>query len=366
MKLIDNNDPYFSKIAEYIYRQFPDVAQPTSCETLEILTTILTGTKDVRYGPIPSPESLVTIRNTIRESMSTNSAIPVLVPWGSMKVGGDNYLDIAEVSAINRLVYTNNLVKKFYQPGLDIVIRVEDLSGIELFSFDYDEKEIANKIAEYCESFVDLVNILSKGLIRVSRESLMVNSAKFIGMQEIFLPLLEDYIKTSEPYMLYAPEKAKTLRTYENLKAIGWKGTISYEQRQHYYESYRRNYPDSTLEKHQKRLALYLAQSLTRAKLNMSGRQDYWPSFIQITFVQPIKGLPEGYHNNCLYYRTVPASQARTHICPWRAVGYLKIDNEQVCAKITTPHDEIQLESCLVELNENGTSVKINVKYYAD
>jgi hypothetical protein len=163
--------------------------------------------------------------------------------------------------------------------------------------------------------------------------------------------------------MNFVEDFVETLDSYKTLKELGWKGTISKVQREFYYESYRRNYPDSTTAKNQQRLALYMAESLARYQLNMSGKQEYWPSFIQITFVQPIKGLPEGYHNNCVYYRTIPLSQGRTHICPWRAKGYLKITGKTVSSKITTHHDDVDLMCCDIDIFNEELSVKVKVNY---
>lgn len=359
MKLKDNNDPYFQQISEYFYSQFPNVAQPTDCELLEIITTILVGTKDIRYGSMPSPESLVVIRKTIRESIENGHAIPILVPWGSLKaVNNGDDVDVAEVMAIQRLVKTNNAVKQFHEPGLDIVIRVEDTSGRELFALDMTN--VDESITKYCDDFTTMVSILSGNTIRVLKESEMKGANDFVPTQKILTPFFEKYLEDSAVVISVAPSEVYKLKSYKDLQTLGWQGTISNEQRSFYYDSYTRNYTDQSL--NTRRLALYMAQSLARHKLNMSGKQDYWKSFIQITFVQPVKGLPEGYHANALYYRTIPMSQGRTHICPWRAKGYLKI-SKNVCAKITSAHDPIELFECKLTLADEAKSVDITVRY---
>lgn len=363
MKLKDNsNDPYFQKISEYLYSQFPNVATPTDCELLEILTTILVGTKEIRYGSLPSPESLVTIRKTIREAIENGNAIPVLVPWGSIKaVNFSDDLDVAELMAVQRLVAVNDEVKKFFEPGLDIVIRVEDTSGYQLFSIDVDEEIVSDRVTKYSENFKQLVDILSNNTIRVIKESQMDKAIHFNSLQDEYYPLFLEYILRTTDMIKFDPAGVKNLPSYKALEQIGWKGIISHEQRQFYYDSYSRNYTDQSL--NQSRLALYMAQALTRHNLHMSGKQDYWKSFIQITFVQPVKGLPEGYHNNCLYYRTIPMSQGRTHICPWRAKGYLKIGGSNVCAKITSANDPIDLLDCRINVAGNTSSVELTIRY---
>lgn len=354
-------DPYLDKIKLYLYSQFPTVATPTSCELFEMISTILVGTKDIRYGAIPSPESLVVIRKTIRESIENNVPIPVLVPWGSMKADFSDTIDIAEVMAIKRLVCTNELVKQFYRPGLDIVIRVEDLSGYSLFAVDYHPEQVIEKVNSYSSKLVDLVHILSKGSIVALRETEMGASIEFRQLVEEYLPLFVDYLEASEKYIQFMPQRIKELVSYQALVSIGWTGMISREQREFYYDAYNRYYSDSSL--NTQRLALYFSQALARRKLGLTGIQPHWKSNIQITFVAPIKGLPEGYHNNLLYYRTIPASQGRTHIPPWRAKGYLKIDeDDSICAKITSINESIE-GSELITIEDATKSVQILIRY---
>jgi hypothetical protein len=88
----------------------------------------------------------------------------------------------------------------------------------------------------------------------------------------------------------------------------------------------------------------YFAGAKVRYDLN--GRaQPVTPvgSFIQVTFIPTVPGAPVSLFNNALYWRTVPASQGRTHIPPWRAKGYFKIGTE-VLGKITSFNDPLVKE----------------------
>jgi len=147
------------------------------------------------------------------------------------------------------------------------------------------------------------------------------------------------------------------------LKEIGWSGIIPQLQRQYYYDTYKRLY-NSGLEECIERLSIYMAQSLSRKQLNMSGKGG-WSKFIQITFCPPVPGVPSGYDHNFIYYRTVPISQARTHICPWRAKGYLRISGDKVCSKICslTEYKEKELIPSTLTLTKDELSVTIDTSY---
>lgn len=333
---IKSDNSYGDLIIKYLNREFPQVIQMKCNDKIDFITDIMVGTKEVRYGSIPSPESLVVIRKVIRQAMAEDKPIPVLVPWGSLKGDFSDNIDIAEVSGVNRLIQLNKAVQQVHPKGLDVVIRVEDTSGILLFGFDMDTEEVKERVNSYSSKFEELVDILNPDKsIGVVRESRMYNTS-FFGKE------VEDAFQYFERYLLESdeiadqPEKLVELTSYKKLQELGWKGTIPLEQREHYFNTYRRLYPTEPHYRAVERLALYMCESYARHKLGMTGKKSSWDSYIQVTFVQPIKGLPEGYHDNCVYYRTLPMSQARTHICPWRGKGYLLMTGNSVCAKMAS------------------------------
>jgi hypothetical protein len=115
-----------------------------------------------------------------------------------------------------------------------------------------------------------------------------------------------------------------------------------------------------------RRLALYLGGSLTRKFLGMSGKKEDWEDCVQLTFVAPVKGIPAGYDRNYAYQRTLPLSQARTHIMPWRAKGYLRISGREVTPKLASFRDVEILESLTkseLRVTDGVSSVTIRTDY---
>lgn len=79
----------------------------------------------------------------------------------------------------------------------------------------------------------------------------------------------------------------------------------------------------------------------------------------------PLTGAPVSMFNNAVYYRTIPASEGRTHIPLWRSKGYFKISNNTAISKITSFNDPIVKEltpSCTI-LERNGESVHVQTDY---
>lgn len=346
--IVDTNEPYGEILCRYFKQEFPVVGDLNNSDLLEILTNIIVGTKEVRYGPIPSPEGLVAIRKAIKTALENKAPIPILVPWGSIKSNFTSTVDIAEVSAINRLIALVQSIKKYYPTGVDMVVRIEDQSGYTLFNLEGDSETIHKRIDEYSKNFFLLFGILVpediSDSIRPILESDMKNASQFNGIFERNVEAIEEYLIDSKDLIMYAPHRISDIPSYQKLVDRGWRGIISSEQRDHYISAYKRLYPDWSENRMIRRLSLYFAGALTRFHLGMTGKQDYWTDFIQLAFIPPVKSLPEGYNRNYVYYRTLPMSSARTHIPAWRAKGYFKIQGNTVTPKLTTFNDSELIE----------------------
>ena len=361
-----NEEPYADIICQHVNREFPHTAQFTQCEVVEAISNLIVGTKEVRYGSLPSPEHLVVLRSAIRQSVEKGHPIPILVPWGSIKSDFSPMLDISEVSAIQRLVQLDSDILNYYNPGTEIVIRVEDTSGYTLFTLEADQEMIKRNIDLYSKDMKNLVSILSPAnSIRVELESEMFNAKDFNTFFEINSQQIEEYLLESWNAIQFYPEKVTELESYKLINSRGWKGIISYEQRMHYVEAYKRLYSTWDIATCIKRLSLYFGGAWTRFQLNMTGKQSYWDKFIQLAFIPPIKGLPEGYNFNYVYHRTLPLSQARTHIPPWRAKGYFKINGNTIQHKLTTFGDTetiSQLTPVVLEISDDTKNLSVNIK----
>lgn len=354
--LIDT--PYGDVICNYLVREFPRAVRPNQKELLEILTDILVGTKDLRYGPTPPPEHLVVIRKVIRESIERDEPIPVLIPWGGVKGNMSSSLDVAELSAMRQILKVSEEIERLFSPGISAVVRVEDLGAKWLFR---DQLGLSPVIDDYSTSLEKLVRLIDeKRTISTVKEGLLMNEKEYFILSEKLSLLIEAYITRTDAY----PESIGKGDAFEELKKLGWNGIIPIEQREFYRSRYRALYPMAAEEDHTQRLADYFAGAKARKDLHGTGIKG---EHVQITFMQPIPGAPANMFNNALYYRTTSASESRSHIPAWRAKGFLKIGRDNsVMTKVTNYHDRETLDSLTeaeVLIGDEGMNVKVRTDY---
>jgi hypothetical protein len=214
MELIFSNaDPYAEKIKEFVFTQFSANCCKEKDVQLDLITKEILGTGQTRYGPMPNPESVVEIRRVISFWMERQKPIPFLIPWGSEKPNGSG-IDVAELCSFKMLECLNNRVKQFYEPGLVMNIKMEDVSAPHLF---YDRMEQARKdVKLYTTGFITLLEILRLEFINIVLESHIVDEKTYNDKADEYLPYMEMYLRGHESYL-------------ENLTSLGWKGPIEQE-----------------------------------------------------------------------------------------------------------------------------------------
>ena len=368
-----NNEPtYANFIVTFLSSIIKGTAPSTGTAALDMLEEAFFSTGDIRFGPKPNVEHVYNIRQTIDYHMAKREPIPVLVPWGSIKAKFGANIDMAEVIAISQIVALNKRVKAYYEPGIEVRLRIEDTSGLELFKLEGKPEELIDGTFLYTNNLIRLINVLDDDrCILPVRESDMMNVGLFTETVERLIPVFEKYLEVTDDTierMLDTDDNVFTYKDeYKALQALGWEGIISIVQRNHYYKAYEKLYNgDKALMR--KRLAMYFAGSLARHKLGMTGVTHRWMNkFIQISFVPPISGLPEGYNRNYIYYRTMPEAYARTHMPPWRAKGYLRIiDNGQgtkACPKLATWHESKPYNNLTVTIANGDKTVDVSVDF---
>lgn len=323
-----NEDPYSGKIANFITSVTGKAFITDQKEILNLMEDAIYADSHIRFGPRPELEDRVYLRSILTNYMEEKRPIPILVPWGSIKTKFGENIDIAEYMAIKQIVHLKERVKELYTPGVEIVLRIEDTSGYELFKLEADENTIFSGTQLYSNNLSKLIDILdNKESIWAIKESDMKESNHFSFVCEHLVPLFEEYLYDTDSSSSWNDNEFLALRSFKALKEQGWSGLIPKLQRDHYYRAYEKLY-NGDKELMRKRLAMYFAGSLTRHKLNMTGKQEQWNyGFIQLAFVPPIPGIPNGYNKNYVYYRTMPENFTRLHMPPWRSKGFLSISD---------------------------------------
>lgn len=356
------DSPYAQTIIKYFEQQFYKVTPIGKSSLLEILSDIIIGTKEMRYGPIGPPESIVNIRNVIRDAIHKRLPIPMLAPWGGKKAVKGQLLDVAEISGIRQLIHLDEQVKKFFEPGLQTVIAIEDRGAEWLYR---EQEGIEDEVSTYSDNFEMLVHMISGNAnIMPFREGDVMKHDEYFEKSTALSQVIFNFLLFSNQY----PNQIGNSPQYKALLDSGWKGDIPTEQRSYYINRYLSLYPGISIFKATQMLADYLAGAKVRYDLGGKGTPvSDVTGFIKASFSPPIPGVPPGFFDTTAYYRTVPMSHGRTHVAPWRAKGYLKIDGKsgEVITKVTNWHDPIleNLESHKVQISAGDSIVEVQTDY---
>lgn len=362
---IMNEDPYGELICKYFSTHFHKAISPDSKQLLEILTSILIGDKNTRLGPVPPPEQLVVIRKTISQAIEMNQPIPILVAWGGRKTNADKGVDVAEVAALQQLMRMSDSVRAYFPAGVSINIRIEDLGADWIYRNERDD--IFHVVNSYSTQFTTLVQMLCKEHdINPVRESLLMEKPAYFLMSKDYSTLLSEVISHK---LIDANVDVKTLAAFKELESRGWKGDLSMPQIHYYIERYKVLNPNLPMQDYIDMLADYFGGAKARYELNgRANPKTKLDSFISISFVPPIPDAPVSLFNNVLYYRTVPMKDGKTHIAPWRAKGYLEInENNEVKIKVTSwsNKDEIEmLQQSQIQFCEDNLAITVDTDYH--
>ena len=345
------SNPYADLIERFVIREFPSAIKSTKCAILELVTDAIVASGQIRYGPVPSPESLVAMREVIRHYVGQSLPIPFVSPWGSEKPDGTG-VDVAELGAIKTLCCLNARVKAVYPPGVEFSLRVEDLCAPHLFFERMDEARREAKL--YTDGLIALVKVLGvNSFITVSPDSLISDEPTFNALADYILPAMEYHLKD-----INSP------KPIAELKALGWDKPVAQETIDHYLAGYEKLYPDRDMKFKIHVLARYFASSLARKKMGMTGVLPRWKGkYLDLYFGKTPPGLEPTRYLRRIHYRTLPCSITTNHMAPWRAKGYLRIGDNKVTAALASCREDIALNKFQITLENNGLQQAVQTDY---
>jgi hypothetical protein len=349
---LNMQDPYSHQIQQFITQEFPTAFKCTHNNRLDILTEIIVASGQVRYGPRPNPESLVEMRKVIARYMHDGRPIPFLSPWGSEKPNGTG-IDIAEMMALKTLLCLQTRVAAHYPPGIEVMLRVEDLSAPHQFYHRADEAR--KEAALYTQGLINLVRALDfKFVFPTPESSRGVNEAEFNEIADKYVPVFEEVIN----YRIKFPEFPRNGNN--QLDNIGWTGEVSKELVAFYLDSYAKLYPDTTPEEKIHILARYFAGSLARRKTGVAnGLPDWGGQYLQIYFGKTPDGKAPPTR---LHYRTMPCSITTNHMAPWRAKGYFLIEEDEITAKLASFREDLAFNPFTFDITSSDGNAKQTVQ----
>lgn len=349
-------EPYGNMIVDLLRHEFPVLRNGDESQLNAVMAELI-GSSQTRNGPRPNPESEVAMREVVRRCITAGSPIPMLVPSGPKKPVQGMSVDIAELAALRTLACLQTRVSRHYPPGLEIVFRMEDVTGWVL---EGHEARTRDSIENYLADFEKLVRILDYGnFIFPIRESALVTEEAMRAAIEQIEPTISAYVRDTDVNGLEGYEK---LESWQQLKALGWSGRIPVEQRQFYHCRYQRLFPKMTAEERTDLMVRYLANTLARYQLKATGAKPDWEGNFQLSFAAPVPGNPPNLTSTRIYYRTLPLHLAKHHLPFWRARGFLKLNGDAKFS-LATWGDKLDLTECAVVFQNEMESVTIRTDY---
>lgn len=273
------------------------------------LINVIYGTKQRRYGRIPSAKHQELLERVIDQS---NGVLNFFIPWASCKlpVAFQPALkfDIAEFIALTQLICLRrellsfNITPKF-------TFRVDNLMDRWLFGWAG---------LDYAACLRQAALTLLPGAI-VKAESSFATWQEFYTTATMLTPIFYDVIQGRRPAI--------------ELKEVGWSGNLPREQVDHYIRANRALLPECNAEWE---AARYLAGTLARVKV---GATAIPKDSITIAFNIPVPGAPA--LRPRVYFRTLPERFTNSHRPPWNARGYIKCIPPFVVPRLAAPREAI-------------------------
>lgn len=327
MKIVQNmQDPYSALIARFVEQTFP-TRSTQGGELLELVFAEVMGTKQNRFGPKPGPESQVAFRDVLRCALARGTPVPIVSPWGSEKPDGSS-VDIAEIGALKSLECLHKRVSAHYAPGIDVSLRIEDLSAP--FQF-YDRADQARAQAQaYTAALTRLISVLGLGGFITARPD-----SGYGHTEEEFNQLASSILPAVEQHLSDIRDPAR----FADLKALGWDQPVADATVMHYMHGYAKLYPDRDIATKLHILARYFAGGLARKIMGHNGALKRWDGrkFVELYFGQTPPGLEPSRYLRRIHYRTLPMEYTSNHMAPWRAKGYVEVSEDgDVCPKLGT------------------------------
>ena len=293
---------YESIIEKFFYTEVPNQNVSKSVR-FEAISDAVIGTKQLRYGPRPSPEDQVEIRKVIQHALDKNIPLTIFLPWACRKQDSSE-LDVLEFMAVKQLRTLQETLDSF---GLHVTyqFRVEDASDSVLFNdYNHETFTVSAQVEKYLQSFSKLANcLLRASIVRTELQKTSLNT--FVDTVDSNKPLVRDMlsgISTRQDFIAFAPE-----------------------QKQYFEDLYEKLYPAESFSERRERLVTYFSCVFARRQLNAVCRPDYPHLFATVS--HPVPGDPV--RDSRLYYRTMPERVTNTHRAPWLSRGYFLIDDRE-------------------------------------
>lgn len=288
---------YKHLISKFLYQQVPTKSVKSSVR-FDAITDAIIGTKQLRYGPKPSPEVQVGVRDILRLS---EDCINFFVPWASRKQETGADVDVLEFVALRQLAGVRDTLLS-YGVQSKFHFRLEDATDAILFNEVAELEEDTSQINKYAQCFTSLAKQVLPGC-SVRKETDMMDMNVFRDKVHSIAPELRiTWAGGPVPGYLKVP--------------------FSQDQINYFLDLYAKIYPQDSFLLRTHQLSTYFGCAIARRELGATATPT--DPFVFVTFSHPVPDDPV--RNNRLYYRTLPERYTNTHKPAWMSRGYFMIN----------------------------------------
>jgi hypothetical protein len=274
--------------------------------------------KQWRVGGAPCKDSMNLMRNVALNCLKTEVPIPVLIPIAPCKIplSAECPLDFAECFMIKCLIELQDRISKIYGQGLEIRMRIEDLTILYL----YPSQSTQKIMEQYISDLNNLVNILGGSeFITLVKESDIMNVHQYVINCNENKSIFMEYIRLTD-----GKETEIDNDYYRELLRRGWRGPVSKAMRTFLLHQYSIFHPEMNTEQKHELMCKYLSCILVRKQMNGAGSLGKWDQIgrWEITFTTPLPDCP--IISTRLHYRCMPYTESKMVVPPWRAKCIIK------------------------------------------
>lgn len=252
------------------------------------LADLMIGTKQIRYGALPSTANYTHLVNTLDARVATGRPITLTVMWGAMKAY-DHFdirsCDLLDLMALKRLMCLNEAVKRIYSPGIEVKIIWEDLT---------EQLTTGKDSTAYLLNFRELLAALDMRFVEVILESTLSDCTGYV--RSIY----------SNADAIAAGRESE----------VGWQGPILWD---YFIGRATSEYPDATDAYRRERVALYLGICLARYQYKVLPAAD-----VKLSFAPYPKEVPDSFRRGRVEYKIKANGKSESTIPPWCGFGVLR------------------------------------------
>jgi hypothetical protein len=287
----------------------------------------------------PSKEVQDLIQQVVRQYIRSNRPIPILIASAPCKLWKTDVecsaVDLAEVEFLKILKVLCDKVQLIYKPGVDIVIRLEDATGI--LSFWKDSPEALHKRCQnYAESFKALVSLMKMDeYTSFVKETELMDFEAYQAFSLEIKTTVKQYLEQRDSDDVKGVVSEEQLTLLQKVNELGWKGDLAREARMQKHQQYKAMGIGSVLRDLDEHYASFIGCVVARRQLKGSGEKAGWEyGKIDISLVPLMEGsLPVPR----LHFRSVPFNVSKCSKPFWDLGTFAELKkNKQVVWKVDT------------------------------